>query len=830
MLFRSLNVTNFFASGERTIKQIVFLAMGFLVLISCSLDVGESPRPPSRAVSQEIACIKGLGEELEKYLNSELSENEIRDWSKCLSLAIANFELYTKGEHSEFYSVEEVTQSIRDVVFPDKPITTNLISSLMELKSFFIGGSGTHVTRSELIKIRGLIDLIGEEAVKVNPYIRVLTSKKTEVPSERDLEIATGQLYQSLREILEYSPAGNRRLSSEKIYRAAVEIEKLESKMEDKVSRFLPLLISLYNTVSAEPEDNTVIDRNRADLFLYELTYWYRLRLVYNYQISHLSILQGEGLGSVKYLVDAILLGLKRVVNRYDELYEGNIGYTQVENLINGFGMAGLLPQPFSSKSLVELVRPLIDKIWGDIGVDFHRRANNGIDREVIAKVETEFYRWYEVQSYLERYFKDEFASISFDKVSLKSKSQWNHFLDRIPMTASHFHEMKIMWEKTPLVYQWGNPRLVLANTQERKKINDGKNFYELSLQNMIGTVVRLVARGYAWDFQRAQKLSGLTQEELDRFVNDFRLLWLDLNIMPPDSLDVGKKLFVEGNLFTLSGNGIQEPDDKDPDKHLLTFQEGVELVALLYSSATINKEVYEKYADLCLMGPKDEFNRKMMVETCFIQNFTKFYIPQFSGVPGVSHFLSSLHPSSTRADKVKEWADFESSISKLIRHDWEPKGWYGYIHLGKATVLLHYLESTLHKFDKDENGYIDEREGLEAYPHFRGLLKMMAEERCKNLTEDQLKTVYAFIFKYAKIPTGSIGDVWDEIWTTEAEKIDHLQMLKIFRQILSGSHHDNNEECVKPSEDDELGRIMEKAEDKSSKVESAIRRQINKF
>ncbi|MCB9027019.1 MAG: hypothetical protein H6625_11915 [Bdellovibrionaceae bacterium] len=809
-------------------KLFIFIFIGFIWLTTgCSLEIGETSRGPVQVANKDMVCVRDLGKGVDKYLEASLTKKEIYNWAACVNDAIYNFDKYTQGEKADRYSVAEVTKTVGEVVFPDKPITQKLVATAMVVKKYLVGGDSEYVTRNELRRLQDLVWTVEDSAVLLNPHIPILNLKVVERPKPETVEIAGQRLFDAIALILNETESYRVNVEFTSINDFIVELQKFNESSPESAQAFTELARHFYNTITGEPYDNQVIQDKNSVLFFKELSYWYRLRMHYVYQVRDKKLLEGEGLAETKYFVDQILTGIKRVINRYEK--EAYISYNQIDALVDGFYNAHLLPKPYRGESVKAALRPFFDKMFGDRSIEFDKRASLGIDQQVIAEIEAEFYKWYEVQNFLAHSF--ELNNKSFSQMRFIDHKLWPEFLSSIPQTESHYIEIKSIWEKTKLRFQWGDPRLVVGTETYIEEVNAGTNFYQLSLLNILSSAVRIVAKSYPQDLYRAQVVTGITEKEMDRFINDFKLIWQDLNIMPPEAIEVGKKMFIETNLFAPSGNGYFSPSAENPTAHLMDFNEGVELLSMLYSGYTMNSKIFEKYKDTCLRGPKDVFGKPMFVSTCFWQNFKKFYASEFETMPGIKKFLQELEPNSQSSKKQEDWETFVSAMDKLVRYDWEPERWLGTIQMGKATMILHFVETMINKFDLNHDGFIDEIEGLRAYSHFRGILDRMARERCKVLDEEQLQTVYIFILKYAKVPGGKWDAIWNKIWTSKADKVDHLQVLKIFRQILVANSPEYNvdvEKCVyNPTEDDVFGQMLKEA---GAAKSGGMKKEINRL
>src|SRR5690606_37683917 len=84
---------------------------------------------------------------------------------------------------------------------------------------------------------------------------------------------------------------------------------------------------------------------------------------------------------------------------------------------------------------------------------------------------------------------------------------------------------------------------------------------------------------------------------ETQKLYEAIQSVGIDLKIMDPRSRDAGKRSFIEGNLFTYQGNGINERSALDGRKHLLVFEESMELVAFLFSGGSLADKIYNDLA-----------------------------------------------------------------------------------------------------------------------------------------------------------------------------------------------------------------------------------------
>ncbi|MBK7842393.1 MAG: hypothetical protein IPJ71_01665 [Bdellovibrionales bacterium] len=126
---------------------------------------------------------------------------------------------------------------------------------------------------------------------------------------------------------------------------------------------------------------------------------------------------------------------------------------------------------------------------------------------------------------------------------------------------------------------------------------------------------------------------------------------------------------------------------------------------------------------------------------------------------------------------------------------------WSGSIELSKSycdwieagematiSVVIHYIETILTRFDLDLDGRITTSEAWEAFPVFRGLIDRVAKANGFNLEEKRLREVYGFLLSEGRIPTKE-----DFLWRMASMgsslkiDIDRMGLLKIFEIFVGG-------------------------------------------
>jgi hypothetical protein len=107
---------------------------------------------------------------------------------------------------------------------------------------------------------------------------------------------------------------------------------------------------------------------------------------------------------------------------------------------------------------------------------------------------------------------------------------------------------------------------------------------------------------------------------------------------------------------------------------------------------------------------------------------------------------------------------------------------------MATISVVIHYIETILTRFDLDLDGRITSNEASEAFPIFKGLIDRVAKANGFNLEEKRLREVYAFILSEGRIPTKE-DFLWKMASMGSSLKIDvdRMGLLKIFEIFVGG-------------------------------------------
>ncbi|RME17738.1 MAG: hypothetical protein D6797_01950, partial [Bdellovibrio sp.] len=213
-------------------------------------------------------------------------------------------------------------------------------------------------------------------------------------------------------------------------------------------------------------------------------------------------------------------------------------------------------------------------------------------------------------------------------------------------------------------------------------------------------------------------------------FYESAKYLGFALKIMDIRNKNTGKRSFMEGNLFTYTGDGfsskISSILDPDKDDSLLSFSEGVELLMFVYSGGQASRLMYK---DLLYKCPpwnffeKDPFGRMRLSRECVKEAFRNSMSLYFNHLPYWKKYLDSLKDQDQEemASLMLALGERPGCTSSRLMEAGD---------LSTIATIVQYIERVFLIYDKDMNGVLDEKEALLAYPRFKGLIARMIKKQ----------------------------------------------------------------------------------------------------
>ncbi len=769
-------------------KGLALALCGAVFFVSgCGVRIFEPPPQPLVVQLEDMAEDLDLHGKLKAFAQGQIAEEELEVLFDHLDSRLVAFAQRVRGEQERSYWAQELRGFVHRYFLRDRSLSDSLLSEVMRLKVFFVGGELDRLTHEELDSLRGLLGELKQEAQRMRPFMGFFLGSDVAVDRE-EARRALKASAQSLGQIL---GRGSQSFYFDHLVTLMEELRAFagwneifsESRQPQDWVEFLRLFKELNLGESRNlvaPEEWTPFLGSAAD--------WYGLWLRYQYDLVGPSMFYGEGFAALVSLIDdGMLLAHQAVKNQralrveYERLNEV---FVVLENL-------RLLPGQVTAQALDQVTRSLVGKMFGDMSLSPQERAQAslGIGHFELHQMGAEFYRWALIQHHLDIQFSQRVQG-QRERSPLDQLSGFVETTeDQVDLAVHEFRQM--VQEMRPLFSsKLGRIFLVEEVHFERHSVAHG--FFNLSAMNFLKALIRQMFRGYSEDLERALALGGITEDELQDFYTDFRPLGIDLRVMDPRSADSGRRSFIEASLFTYSGQGVSAPtsangQSRHPD--ILEMETAIEFLSLLFSGGLLAHSLYEGVLELCQpLGPrfvqKDVFGGDMINRDCFTRHLLDVLLPLIGNMPGMQNYLEE---ELTR----DEGREFVRMLVAAGIYSESPQHLVERSEVNTMAMILHYSEAIFTRYNLDGDLVLNHEEILQALPVFSGFIKRLAADMCYDLNEARTRTVFFYILRFAEIPKFdpvSLARLAMMRWPWWSLELDRMQVVRVFGEIIRTS------------------------------------------
>ncbi len=772
-------------------KRCLAIAMLVIVLLNfgCGLNTGEKPVPrsPPMYSGDNFSCVARIPENFDKYVNDRLSEKEITVFIQCIQKAFTTFAQLTRGREVSTYTPNEIRNFLHEFFLGQRRISDDLLAQMMLIKRAIVGGEVDRISRTELYQAVEALEDLRKEAIRVKPYLKVLnpTLAMKEEPTKlgQRLAEANAVLNQSIQVLqsrmrqtkCDYPLKDLRTFLIEA--RAFVGWEKHFGDKAVPVDNWINFL-KIFRELTVAPSDPNVVRTQDWAPMLQSFAQWYSAYLQYRVGVKDRPVLQGFGLQNTVHLAREVFNLIEDSVSRQEGFTVPFDKLTELTNALHGLGW---IPK-FRPESLQTALRAMVTRVLGNPDVLPGARKDEGLTLASVSRARNLFYQWAYVQMNLDaRYRKPEpavTASANVPNLQIKPflnpdvrarlkdlrNSDWDEFLRVRTLMRPLFPDDKY--------------RVLLVPREDIGKYQTTHGFHNLSMMNLMRTIVGVIFRGYAeGNGNRLDWQSGISSAEMQKFYEDFREAGIDLGLVDRRNTNTGARAFIEGNLFNYSSDGLLL-DTTDP-KSKLNFLEAMEMFSFLWSGGGMAEDAY-KALSVCEKGPLDDNRRPKLRRDCVLERLPEVLDPLLDTMPGLQQFLR-LSPPQVRASYVSTLLDtaFSPKYSK--------REWVELSELSTLMVVMHYAEAVLTRYDKNHdaaltNGEIDVAAGL-----FMGFIKKFAKEQLdKDLGDRYAKASFYYILTYREMPVG-LSDIFWMAWISEGSlNLNRAELSNVFRVIIA--------------------------------------------
>lgn len=778
--------------------------MGILGLSGCGFHIGEKPAPV-KPVEMKMAsgCDVSVSRTVKAYLEATASDHDVSQMFSCIKSSLVKFSDHFRGDQMNGFTPEEVRSFVARYLLKDHPLSDSFAKAVMELKVALAGGKPDFIAKSEIAKSVELLDELENEALRLRPYmavynLNVAMNRKeqgdTLPPTEEALSTlnrvshGVGHIFRNMQ--------GTYTLSQFKDFFTELRGFLKLSPDPQSSEKWFAFLAAFKNITLGDrgdqlsPEDWSKLVEAGAG--------WYSLLLRHRLEIEGRDLFYGKNLG---VFVASGNEAFDLLQNAVEAQPNNLIEFSTVDKMIQSAADLQFLGHVRPS-SLEQATRAVVTKVLGDTQKIPEERTSFGLSRSALAQARAEFYRWADIQTYLDKLYAPEnqmraeaetfgrkaFGTENFAELNpLKQGVEW--LKSQEDDNAREFQ--RIRNDIRPL-FREREYKVFLIEKARFEQLNFQNGFHNLSLMNTMRAAVRLIVRGYSEDPRRTTTMEGLTEDEMQNAYVDFQPFGVDLRIMDPRNRNSGRRGFLETKLFMFSSQGINPKPGGLPFVNA-TVPEHVEYLSFTLSGGILARTIREELATRCPRGGQDVYGEAMYDKACFLKEIRGILTRSLTNMPEMTKFIVRMND--------EQWHKFLSSLMDASYIAKPDPNWVERSELATFSAILQYSEAIVARYNADGDDFLSYSELQTAYPVFRGLLGKMAKVAGQTPDEETIRRAFKYIIKYQEIPDPK--DLWVKLRVINNDygfedwddaRLDRLGVVKIFgaivKQIMEADHH----------------------------------------
>jgi hypothetical protein len=278
----------------------------------------------------------------------------------------------------------------------------------------------------------------------------------------------------------------------------------------------------------------------------------------------------------------------------------------------------------------------------------------------------------------------------------------------------------------------------------------------------------------------------NLTQYQIEKIMLDYSDQLMDLKVVLPE------RHGASAESATLMTNLFQFQSDGDKDG-LVNVQEATEFALQVFSLIAIRDDILDIVAKWC---PVDDRNRVQV--PCFRRYF--FDVLK-EPLPSASEYNSGLESLGDYFPRLMEYYedardrnDFETIYTFIKKLELFTRTCaYDDIPMGKADITsvfggLFNIESTLIRFDENQNNIMDPNEVENAWGLYRNAIEGLVRKEGESLVKFS-KKIFLYLIKYGNIPEKmGIGFIAKLLLVKPKNPADRITIASILRTIRESS------------------------------------------
>lgn len=684
--------------------------------------------------SPATGCINDLGNKLGEFKVGDVSTESWEGAFDCTSSALDQFQKFVVGSVENAYTESDLKNLVSNFLVTNRPISAELISSLLKLKASMIGGPEDRATRAEVERLKDLLQVLKRETRRLIPLLR---ARARDPKPESLIELADAIEQVGIAVGAEIGNAGRRNFSVEDAETLFVELDK--AGMGSFPMEWLRAVYAGKNLLFGG--GSKVIEGSSWGTIL-------TVGAKAGGMILALQSLKSDGSDQLDFrtdLSDRVRTILLDAVKRH----AGVLTYADIRAALD------VLPDSALNLATIDgigktLSRQIIGETLPIIGKRvLESSSTQGLTVASIELAVSLFRQWADGDKHLRRIFK--LQGLKETGVNIRE------FIGAATIYQGKISESDriVVNRLIQIIQDYPKPLFPNGANEIRFDSSEGHSLTNLTTLNILQLAAKNLLRAYG----SLENRTKANLADLQTLVAELMPIGHDLNFLDPTVPDQAQKRFTEANLFTNASDGNDLLDEREITNYL----------ALLVSARGLATRIQSAIEPFCRVQGSDNLQWPWFDGDCFRRQYFQDFDIYWENLPSLKMFYkNNPGQQSLIQDSIRT-----SSRKPDAQGNPGPDDKVGNFAIQGFSLIIQYVESMFMRFDGSVGGRLDQildtDEAMVAFPVFYKTFFDRIKEKNPpfNLENNRnfVKAAFAWTIDKGREPKGTGDDLSVMLW-----------------------------------------------------------------
>ncbi len=786
----------------------LLLSLG-LGLAGCSLYEGPPPQKKKEMGQGRLGCLKDFRAKLIRYTEGKTDVSEVSRLAECSITALRTFGDLARGENKDRFTAAEIRNFFQRYFLDDVTITDELLREMMRVKQAIVGGQATDFTQADLKFAESLIETIRDVFIRLHPMMPI-TLERIDGPDMKYVDEVARAFIDAGDILGKKIVEQNSTYTFEEMQRLCDEIMRVFKDTAPSMVGIrdnLQLAGLLKEMVISPYRPRETITTDEWRIIFQDGSRWAgNLVKFRNLNAQFKDFTRGAGRDRLSVLVHESFDLMDRAIARHCPLDKtdsrghcrivAGVPIASLTKMLDEIEWDGKIGETQFEKSTLKMILPpFIRRILGGTDVSESGRGADRFTHSHLSRLRNIFREWVDGARYIEGAYAQLAKNRQFGTKTAARTDALLALDPRVILKANGGSTEAAVEVAEGLRTSIGRT-VALLERNTRGILFDGKNdkrfrmYEETARYAWMRPVFKSAVLGYISGSQMTARAKdyasdGLTVEEFETMIVDYWQVLRDFHFSGPKNSPKAdaQKRFREAALFTRVSDG----------NRVVSIDEGMQLIHMMLSTDPLSIETHDRLEAICGRGEIDDYNQPKIKPDCYrrtLYDFTRAnqkMADLWKPFPILVKFYEDLSPKRKR-----EFGAYLELASR--KPGFTAETWFGSDDTQATTMMFHYIETVFFRFDRNQDGVIDQDEAEAALPIFRNTLADYA-----NLEPDdpKVESVFSYLLAKGEPPVHEGMNGWNYFWRSVGFvtawhwfdrdfRADRLSLVKVFSALAS--------------------------------------------